>query len=67
MEKADKEQEKEKLEYEKLSSEEQQRLEAEWNTEKADFDRPVLKASNDERLGLVCVLLGDFTVAQSTL
>jgi hypothetical protein len=35
MEKADKEQEKEKLEYEKLSAEEQQRLEAEWNTEKA--------------------------------
>jgi hypothetical protein len=35
MEKADLEQEKEKLEYEKLSSEEQQRLEAEWNTEKS--------------------------------
>jgi hypothetical protein len=34
MEKADLKQEKEKLDYEKLSSEEQQRLEAEWNTEK---------------------------------
>jgi hypothetical protein len=39
MEKADKEQEKEKLECEKLSSEEQQRLEAEWATEKAHREK----------------------------
>lgn len=39
MEKADKEQEKKKLEYEKLSSEEQQRLEAEWATEKAHREK----------------------------
>jgi len=39
MEKADLEQEKKKLEYEKLSSEEQQRLEAEWNTEKAHREK----------------------------
>lgn len=35
MEKADKEQENEKLEYKKLDAEEQQRVEAEWNTEKS--------------------------------
>jgi hypothetical protein len=35
MEKADLKQEKEKLEYKKLNAEEQQRVEAEWNTEKS--------------------------------
>ena len=39
MEKADLEQEKKKLDYEKLSSEEQQRLEAEWNTEKVHREK----------------------------
>jgi hypothetical protein len=39
MKKTDLEQEKKKLEYEKLSSEEQQRLEAEWNTEKAHREK----------------------------
>jgi hypothetical protein len=39
MKKADLEQEKKKLEYEKLSSEEQQRLESEWATEKAHREK----------------------------
>jgi hypothetical protein len=39
MEKTDKKQEMEKLGYEKLSSEEQQRLEAEWATEKSHREK----------------------------
>ena len=39
MEKADKKQEMEKLGYEKLSTEEQQRLETEWATEKAHREK----------------------------